>query len=98
MMLPRLLLCPDDARAAAQFAISTILGTLSLLPFFLIFEASKFGEFVELFKTNPAVRPSPPQQLITTTTALAAAVAAEAAAAAAATMVTPSTHGRCATT
>merc|ERR1719352_2014186 len=30
-----------------QFAISTILGTLCLLPIFLFFEGSKFGQFVE---------------------------------------------------
>merc|ERR1712228_1087125 len=39
-----------------QFAISTILGTLSLLPFFLVLEASRFGKFIELFKTVPVVR------------------------------------------
>eukprot|EP00316_Scyphosphaera_apsteinii_P021279 CAMPEP_0119308922 /NCGR_PEP_ID=MMETSP1333-20130426/12903_1 /TAXON_ID=418940 /ORGANISM="Scyphosphaera apsteinii, Strain RCC1455" /LENGTH=361 /DNA_ID=CAMNT_0007312801 /DNA_START=24 /DNA_END=1109 /DNA_ORIENTATION=+ len=39
-----------------QFAISTLLGTLSLFPFFLLFEASRFGKFIELFKTVPAVR------------------------------------------
>jgi len=39
-----------------QFALSTILGTLAVLPFFLATEAYKFGEFVELFKTVPALR------------------------------------------
>jgi len=39
-----------------QFALCTIIGTLSLLPFFLAFEASRFGEFMELFKTVPALR------------------------------------------
>jgi hypothetical protein len=34
-----------------QFALSTLLGTLSILPFFLFTEAKKFGTFMELFKT-----------------------------------------------
>ena len=37
-----------------QFAISTLLGTLAILPFWLATEAKNFGTFVELFKT---VRP-----------------------------------------
>jgi solute carrier family 35 protein E1 len=39
-----------------QFAISTILGTLALLPFWLIFEASKFGKFIEIFKESKVLR------------------------------------------
>ena len=39
-----------------QFALTTLLGTACLLPFFLGLEASRFGQFVELFKTVPAVR------------------------------------------
>merc|ERR1712070_89276 len=39
-----------------QFALSTILGTLSVLPFFLCTEAKNFGKFIELFKTVPALR------------------------------------------
>merc|ERR1719247_689202 len=39
-----------------QFALSTLLGTLSLLPFFLIFEASKFGKFIEIFKESAILR------------------------------------------
>lgn len=35
-----------------QFALSTLLGTLTLFPFFLIFEAKRFGTFVELFKSS----------------------------------------------
>ena len=34
-----------------QFALTTLLGTACLLPFFLGLEASRFGQFVELFKT-----------------------------------------------
>merc|ERR1712019_221445 len=36
-----------------QFALSTLLGSLALFPFFLATEAGKFGE---LFKTVPALR------------------------------------------
>ena len=39
-----------------QFAISTMLGTAALLPFFLTLEASKFGTFMELFKSESALR------------------------------------------
>ena len=39
-----------------QFALTTLLGTACLVPFFLGLEASRFGQFVELFKTVPAVR------------------------------------------
>jgi len=39
-----------------QFALSTLLGTLAVLPVFAFTEMSKFGTFVELFKTVPAVR------------------------------------------
>jgi len=39
-----------------QFAISTILGMLSLLPFFLFFEGSRFGEFMTLFKESSVLR------------------------------------------
>jgi len=38
-----------------QFAISTILGTLSILPFWLLLEAKRFGTFVELFKSSKAL-------------------------------------------
>jgi solute carrier family 35 protein E1 len=38
-----------------QFALSTILGTISLLPFWLVFEAKRFGTFVELFKSSKAL-------------------------------------------
>jgi len=39
-----------------QFAISTLLGTLALFPIWLIFEASKFGKFIEIFKTSSVLR------------------------------------------
>ena len=39
-----------------QYAITTILGMIAMLPFFLVLEASRWGEFVELFKSTPAVR------------------------------------------
>jgi len=39
-----------------QFALSTLLGCLALLPFFLVFEASKFGEFMKIFKESAALR------------------------------------------
>jgi len=38
-----------------QFAITTTLAFLISLPFMLAKEGAKFGEFIELFKTNPAV-------------------------------------------
>ena len=38
-----------------QFAITTILGFLLSLPLILIKEGSRFGEFVEICKTSPAV-------------------------------------------
>ena len=34
-----------------QFAISTLLGTVAILPFWLATEAKNWGTFVELFKT-----------------------------------------------
>lgn len=37
-----------------QFAISTILGTLCLLPIFLFFEGSRFGDFMTIFKVRGA--------------------------------------------
>jgi solute carrier family 35 protein E1 len=39
-----------------QFAVSTILGTLCLLPVWLLTEASSFGKFMEVFKSTPALR------------------------------------------
>ena len=39
-----------------QFAISTILGTLCMLPVFLLSEGSRFGEFTTLFKESSALR------------------------------------------
>jgi len=39
-----------------QFALTTLLGTLTVFPFFLLTEAKKFGTFMELFKTVPALR------------------------------------------
>jgi len=39
-----------------QFALSTLLGTAALFPVFLLTEGGKFGAFVELFKTVPALR------------------------------------------
>jgi len=39
-----------------QFAMTTILGTLSIFPLWLMTESSKWGQFVELFKTVPALR------------------------------------------
>jgi len=39
-----------------QFALSTLLGVVALFPIWLVTEASKFGQFVELFKTVPALR------------------------------------------
>lgn len=38
-----------------QFALTTILAFLMSLPLMILKEGSKFGEFVELWKTNPAV-------------------------------------------
>merc|ERR1712038_1046907 len=38
-----------------QFALTSILGFLMSIPLLLVKEGSKFGEFVTLFKTNPAV-------------------------------------------
>merc|ERR1712087_248035 len=35
--------------------MGTILGTLCLLPLWLLTEASKFGAFIEKFKTTPAL-------------------------------------------
>ena len=40
----------------AQFAISTILGTLALLPFWAVTEASKWGTFVSIFKESAVLR------------------------------------------
>jgi len=39
-----------------QFALSTILGTLCVLPFFLATEASRFGEFTSIFKESAILR------------------------------------------
>jgi len=39
-----------------QFALSVLLGTVSILPFWAATESSKWGQFVELFKTVPALR------------------------------------------
>jgi len=39
-----------------QFAISTIIGTLCLLPIFLLTEASKFGKFIEIFKESKVLQ------------------------------------------
>ena len=39
-----------------QFAISTILGTLCMLPVFLLSEGSRFGEFMSLFKESSVLR------------------------------------------
>ena len=39
-----------------QFALSTILGTLALLPVFLLTEASRFGTFMEIFKESAVLR------------------------------------------
>jgi len=39
-----------------QFAISTILGTFAILPFWLMFEASRFGKFMEIFKESAVLR------------------------------------------
>jgi len=39
-----------------QFAISTILGTLTLLPIFLFFEGSRFGDFMKIFKESGVLR------------------------------------------
>ncbi len=38
-----------------QFALTSILGFLMSIPVLIAKEGSRFGEFVELFKTNPAV-------------------------------------------
>lgn len=39
-----------------QFCITSILGFLLSIPFMLMREGGRFGEFVELFKTVPALR------------------------------------------
>jgi len=39
-----------------QFAISTLLGTLCLFPLWLMFEASRFGKFIEIFKESSVLR------------------------------------------
>jgi len=39
-----------------QFALSTILGTLCLFPFFLFTEAGRWGEFTGLFKESAVLR------------------------------------------
>jgi solute carrier family 35 protein E1 len=39
-----------------QFAISTLLGALSLLPVWLMTEASRFGKFLEIFKSSAVLR------------------------------------------
>jgi len=38
-----------------QFALTTILGTLMSIPLVIAKEGSKFGEFVDIFKTNPII-------------------------------------------
>merc|ERR1740124_1287977 len=38
-----------------QFAVTTILAFLMSVPVFVAKEGSKFGQFVEIFKTNPVV-------------------------------------------
>merc|ERR1711915_652395 len=38
-----------------QFALTSILGFLMSIPVLIAKEGSRFGEFVTLFKTNPAV-------------------------------------------
>merc|ERR1712078_797615 len=43
------------ASMANQFALTTILAFLISLPFLVAKEGAKFGEFVELFKTNGVV-------------------------------------------
>ena len=39
-----------------QFALSTILGTLCVLPFWLATESSRFGEFMSIFKESSVLR------------------------------------------
>ena len=39
-----------------QFAISTLLGALCLLPVWIVTEASKFGAFMEIFKESAVLR------------------------------------------
>jgi len=39
-----------------QFALTTILGFLMSIPVIMIKEGNKFGEFIELFKSTPAIR------------------------------------------
>merc|ERR1719502_2659568 len=39
-----------------QFALSTLIGCACALPFFLVLEASKFGSFMEIFKTSSALK------------------------------------------
>jgi len=39
-----------------QYAITTLLGTLVILPAFLLTEAGKFPQFIKLFKEVPALR------------------------------------------
>ena len=38
-----------------QFAITSILGFLMSFPLFVIREGSKWGEFVDMYKTNPVI-------------------------------------------
>lgn len=38
-----------------QFALTTILATLMSIPVMLIKEGSKYGQFIEMWKTNPAI-------------------------------------------
>jgi len=38
-----------------QFALSILLGTLTILPIWLATEAKRFGDFMEIFKTNKAL-------------------------------------------
>jgi len=39
-----------------QFAVSTLLGALALLPIWLVTEASRFGKFMEIFKESAVLR------------------------------------------
>jgi solute carrier family 35 protein E1 len=38
-----------------QFALTTILATLMSLPIMFLKEGARYGEFMELWKTNPAI-------------------------------------------
>merc|ERR1712176_414765 len=43
------------ASVGNQFALTTILGFLMAVPVTILKEGSKFGEFVEAYKSNPAL-------------------------------------------